>query len=454
MKKTFLPFKKKLKHLKKLIRTLTIDSSEKVLREIKRLFAQLSFNLPSIYLRRTIMGSSLAIALLSGYNIHAQSFKAPVKNPFGLSSAEGIMQTEFVDIDGDNDLDLLSTGYYGDIKVYTNTGTKFTPNFGAATSNPYGLTGSGLPLTVLTSGDIDNDGDIDLFYCGLDYYAAGVLNIQFVENTGTATAPAYTAPTANPFGITAAAGFLGGPRLIDIDKDGDLDLIVNAFDYTTYSTSYLTYLNAGTASAPNFDPPITSAFGMGPEALISFPFFADVDKDGDVDLYNTDYYGNMIMYKDTSGLTGDPSFTNAGIIDPHGVLFPDQGIRFIKYVDIDGDNDLDLFATTSVDTATNESGLWFFQDSSSTVGIRSNPNPSLEFDIFPTLVSSELKVELPLLADDKTFVKITDAQGKVVLRTELLSKNNVIHVNELSAGAYFIEVENKQQKGVKKFIKE
>lgn len=454
MKKTNLPFKKKVQQLKKLIQSLSYDASEKTIRQIKRLFQTLSFQIPSFYLKRVVLGSTLAIALLSGYNIQAQSFKAAVRNPFGITDNNNLFQPEFFDIDGDGDLDLMTADYYGNHLLYRNTGTKYAPNFAASVTNPYGLSAPGTMITLYTSGDIDNDGDIDLIECGYSYgTGSGNINFSFIENTGTATAPAFAAPVNNPFALTAAPGFFGAPKLVDIDDDGDLDMVLNSFDYTAYSTTYYTYLNAGTASTPTFDPPITNPFGMTVEPVISVPTFADLDKDGDLDLFNISYYGNMTMYRDTSGASGDPSFTSAAEMDPFNIVFPDAALRIATFVDIDADNDLDLFASTEQDS-TGAAGLWFLEDTTSHVGIAPRTENNLTFSVYPQPAINEITVECNLVADKKSLLSISDLQGNIIYTTELSSAKNTIQLGTLPAGMYAVQITNGKEKGIQKFIKQ
>jgi hypothetical protein len=359
-----------------------------------------------------------------------------------------------VDIDGDGDYDLLTASYYGDHKVYRNIGTKFVPNFDAPTTNPYGLNSSGLIFTNFTSGDLDNDGDMDLVEMGLDYYAMGSIDFKYIENTGTAIAPAFTAPISNPSGLSAVTSTIAFPKFIDIDKDGDLDLLVGTFDAGTYATNYLVYYNAGTATAPSFDPPVINPYNMTVEAPISIPTFGDLDRDGDIDLYNFDYYGNIKLYKDTSGATGAPAFTSTAISNPHNLVFTDESLRLGKFIDIDGDNDLDFFASAMPDTTTNAGGLWFFKDTANYLGLPAYQKEELAFSMYPSPATNEINVECTLVADNKTTLVITDAQGRQVYNTELVDSKNNIKLDKLATGIYTIQIENDKYKGTKKFIKQ
>lgn len=68
---------------------------------------------------------------------------------------------------------------------------------------------------------MDGDGDLDLLAS-----AAGQTSFSYYENTGTAKAPQFAAPVANPFGLVAS-GKSGVRSFVfgDVDGDGDQDII-------------------------------------------------------------------------------------------------------------------------------------------------------------------------------------------------------------------------------------
>ncbi len=123
----------------------------------------------------------------------------------GLSS-----KPTFADLDGDGDLDAIVGEYDGFLNYYQNTGSSsapaYTPQTGSA--NPFNGIDVGLSSKP-TFADLDGDGDLDAIVGERD----GTLN--YYQNTGSSTAPAYTQQTgtANPFdGITVgfSSTHLGG----------------------------------------------------------------------------------------------------------------------------------------------------------------------------------------------------------------------------------------------------
>jgi hypothetical protein len=110
--------------------------------------------------------------------------------------------------------------------------------------------------------------------------------------------PAYTAQTgtANPFNsINLGASILSAPTLIDFDLDGDLDLIVGSSDGLIYY-----YKNTGTKTAPVYTAQTGTAnpFNGINIGTNSIPTVQDVDGDGDTDLGDVKFlFSRFIMKK-------------------------------------------------------------------------------------------------------------------------------------------------------------
>jgi hypothetical protein len=150
--------------------------------------------------------------------------------------------------------------------------------------------------------------------------------------------PRFISPLTNPFGLTNV-GAEASPVFADIDNDGDRDLFIGTVDG---KISF--YENTGSATNPIFalssinpDP-----FGLTNVFFNAKPTFVDIDNDGDLDAFVGDLFGDISFYENT-GSIASPTFatptTNPfGLVNPNG-----DPIVAPTFADIDGDGDLDAF---------------------------------------------------------------------------------------------------------------
>jgi Ca2+-binding RTX toxin-like protein len=258
----------------------------------------------------------------------APIFATPVVNPFNLSDV-GIRSTPtFADIDGDGDLDAFVGEFNGNTLFFRNTGTKNAPSF-VASSNNFGLTDVG-SVSRPTFADIDGDGDLDAFIGGADG------NIRFYRNTApSASDPIFAAPELNPFGLLGV-GFSSSPTFADVDRDGDLDALVGTLDGITRF-----YRNIGNTSTPIFTTPVLNPFGLTDVGFNSSPSFVDINGDGTLDAFVGNNYGSTRYYRNVGGDFGPTAFA-----PPTTRPFNLAAVGLNSYptfADIDGDGDLDAF---------------------------------------------------------------------------------------------------------------
>ena len=277
------------------------------------------------------------------------------------------------DIDGDGDLDLISTSagdYDSDVSWYRNDGDG---NFGVQTI----ITSDVLKPYSAVTADVDGDGDPDVLSASLDDD-----KLAWYENTdglGTFSQQKIISDTfAEPNEIIAA----------DIDGDGDLDVI--AGQYTDYGTNdrvswfandgqgnfgdeqQITNLTVGVESLQAIDLDgdtdldlVSASFlddkvawyenldgkgRFGGQRLITdegssatSAIAGDLDADGDLDLALSSFFDNTISWVQNNG---NGRFSERIILSQFGP----EGIEEVRAADIDGDGDLDALSASVGDS--------------------------------------------------------------------------------------------------------
>ncbi|MBN1524146.1 MAG: VCBS repeat-containing protein [Spirochaetales bacterium] len=263
-------------------------------------------------------------------NAAEPAFAAAVTNPFGLADVGFRAFPVFADIDNDGDLDAFIGNNGGNTYYFQNTGNAAEPAFAAAVTNPFGLTDVG-DCATSDFVDIDNDGDLDAFIGNFD----GITS--YFQNTGNASAPAFAAAVTNPFGLTDVGAY-AYPVFADMDNDGDVDAYIHSDSFL--STNYFYFQNTGTAAEPAFAAAVTNPFDLPAIGDFTSPVFADIDNDGDLDLFIGDYFGNTQYFQNT-GSAAEPSFAEAAA-NPFG-LYSAHRYASPFFGDIDNDGVMDAF---------------------------------------------------------------------------------------------------------------
>jgi len=209
--------------------------------------------------------------------------------------------------------DLLVGSGTNNISVYTNREAAQRQDAWKVTGNALriGRFGRELERLTVTAGDVDGDGDLDLLLG--DRSGA----VRWVENVGTAKVPAWRERSA-PVLQESPRGF-SAPLLVDLDGDGDLDLLVGGGDGRIWMLR-----NTGSAKQPRWQLEST-AYANIDVGSNSVPAVADIDGDGDLDLFVGNGRGLIIFYRN-EGSAKEPDFrlaaTRFGEIGVGGAAAP------------------------------------------------------------------------------------------------------------------------------------
>ena len=400
-------------------------------KHIERLHAKLTslrLNLKKGSLVAGVMAGAITINTNSA---KAQDFAAPVENPFSLtnySGYAGLSSSCFYDLDNDGDLDLLYEDGNG-INLYReNTGSNTAPVFGAVQVDPFGLDGSYGSWRSVFIADLDNDGDGDFIM-----NANG--NWVYQENTGTANAPSFAAAQVNPYGLSYSYDY-STVDLQDLDNDGDLDLISG-----TYEGNFHYFENTGTASAPAFSAYIINPFGL---AQISSQFYnqvtlGDLDQDGDLDIMAGDGYGDFYYFENT-GTSSAPAFA-AEVQNPFNLVNVGGTYGYYTnptFVDLDNDGDLDIMARSYGSTYGVYGDFMYFENVYSYAGIKEES--SIEnLEVYPNPSNSIVNIDFETTGENVN-VEIISIDGKIVYQHANFNVQTAIDVSSWNAGTYTVKV--------------
>lgn len=409
--------------------TMTENSKHQFQWKLNNLFETVRNFLSKKELKKILAAAAFLVCIGT---VNAQTFAPAVNNPFGLASAGTINLPYLTDLDGDGDLDIITLYNYGQIKFYENTGTASAPAFTSPQINPFGIsytTNSYRPVTA----DLDDDGDMDLFTG--EYYGA----YKYFQNTGTATNPAFAAPTLNPFGLDSA-NEVGFPSFADFDNDGDLDLLA-----TEYYGVFMYYQNSGTASSPNFAAPTTNPYSLYPASQDgAFPAICDLDDDGDFDILTGGLNDNSSFYfYQNTGTTTAPTFAYP-LTNPFGLTM----IGFYSaptFGDLDNDGDYDLIV------GGDSLGNFIYFQNTTINSIENHNDNSLIFSVSPNPANEYISITTNA-AESKFNLSIIDVTGKLIYENLTGDTQTIVNTTGFSKGVYIVELSDGNKISRKKLV--
>ncbi len=327
--------------------------------------------------------------------------------------------------------------------LYRNTGTLTEPvftlfdddylNFSQYNSNAWGF--------APTFGDLDGDGDLDMMVG----YQNG--SLFYGENTAGAGNTFQFTITPNYLGIDV--GQNSTPTLVDINRDGALDLVIGE------RNGNLNYLpNIGTPTNPIFQPVHTGApnnpfFGEVDVAAIGFdsgmsaPYF--VDFDGSYTLFCGSYRGNIYRYDNIeNNLDGAFNLVD----DTYGDNVRVGEESRISITDINGDEVLDVLLGNF------RGGLNLYQTDLNIDGSVGTQNLSEgpAFRVLPNPATDYVELQMEAFTGQLFDVAIYDLLGRTVYNRAFNGETLRINTKDFGSGIYFCKISIDGKESVKKLI--
>ena len=369
------------------------------------------------------------------------------------------------DIDNDGDMDVLATSASNDLVVWYEN-VDGLGNFG-----PQQIISSNLDLPkMVITGDVDGDGDLDTLAASrLDNTLSWYENIDGLGNFGPQQI------------ITNSALNVASIFFADINGDGIKDVICDSSNNGIGNPSW--FENDGLGNFGSLQEITTDTSGS------NYVIADDVDGDGDMDILNIEFGGEIIAwYENTDGQgtfsskqiimdevlaprqivmadldnDGDKDiiYNSNEVVDPDYLAWrANDGLgnfgieqvittnvvaaRGIFVADIDNDGDIDVFSSSIADHKI----AWY--ENYTILGVEETL--ALKIKVYPNPINTVLHI-----SNSSSYVisslQITNLQGKIIKQ---VSQNiNQLDISNLASGVYFVKIITNKGSLIKKIIKE
>ncbi|MFT7588892.1 MAG: hypothetical protein ACI959_001105 [Limisphaerales bacterium] len=313
--------------------------------------------------------------------------------------------------------------YIGQLALYENSGTAETPAFEWVTDDYAGVGVFGFSNVHPALGDLDGDGDLDLLI-GEDDGA-----VHFFANNPVSGVSSFVLSIPAYQGIDP--GKATTPNLVDIDRDGDLDLLMGE-----RNGNINFYRNSGTSSSATFelenetfgDVVILSGTGIG----FTQPWIYDNPTTGEYELYVGQRTGTVYKFE---GIEADLSGTFTQTDSIYGGIDDGERAR-VCVADLNNDGNAELIVGNL------RGGLTLYKQGSYPSGISSQINVPLK--LWPNPSNGIITVSLGTQAEyaGEKEVQLIDLTGKVLFKQTFIGKQFNLNFSgeRLAEGIYFISI--------------
>ena len=242
--------------------------------------------------------------------------------------------------------------------------------------------------------------------------------LHYFTNNGTNPA-SFTISQPNYNNIDV--GYFASPQIIDVNRDGLLDILIGEQNGTINYCQ-----NSGSLSSPIFDTVITNFGGIDIESnIISSGYSSPTlfDNNGSYELYSGSFTGVIYKFNNI-----DNNLT--GLFDSISPLLSSEGSKTrVAINDINNDQKIDCIIGNY------SGGLSFFSSDSSLISTQ-NFIPRNNLNIYPNPTQYEIIIEGNSFGD----IDIVNSFGQLMLKSKKQSIRHRVNVNQLNSGIYFLKL--------------
>ena len=194
--------------------------------------------------------------------------------------------------------------------------------------------------------DTDGDGDYDLFHSwNYNYYSAGLYFDKSIIYSQKNELNVFSAETSVSYGYYSVSSI----ALVDADGDDDIDLVIGrSISYSSANIINEVIYKENQASQPyqfgdTFEHDILTQITVSDTTHFPIPSFADLDNDGDQDMFVINYADGSLKYYENDGAVPPAWTLKAETFS----MLPDDGVKYFPaFGDLDGDDDIDVIVGT------------------------------------------------------------------------------------------------------------
>lgn len=358
----------------------------------------------------------------------------------------------FFDYDGDGLQDLI-IGNYGKynkavpllytsfLSLYHNVGTTSTPiykliddDFAGISSLNLDLVGNKPVLGIYpTFGDLDNDGDKDMMLG--DYFG----NLHYFTNTAGAGNPANFALSQSKYQSIDVGNF-ATPQLIDLNRDGKLDLVIGKENgYFSY------YQNSGTLTMPSFIK-VTDSLGR---VSTKHPMFYQgnsvpciIDVAGSYTLFSGSASGNIFKFGNIDGnLSGSFSRLDTNFLNINEGSNSSVTLSYVNN---------DLYVDMVI--GNQAGGVAYFEGKQPIISVEELSKLSA-INVYPNPSQNSVSIDFGNNLLNNTKLELIDLLGKTLIYKTIYQSIEKIDIKNINQGIYLLKLSNNKGSRVIKLIK-